>query len=79
MTNIKTQSTTENNESRREEKKATDNKGRVSVRLPKRLEKLSEQVDRIRKIDGDESMFRSRFRLPYSSPEPIRPKRKNLN
>lgn len=75
MTTIQDQRT-KSNESGSERRKTADNKGEISIRLPKHLEKLSEQIDRIRKIDGDESMFRSRFRLPYSSPEPIRPQRK---
>lgn len=76
MTIIQNQCATEDNKSGGERKKTVDNKAKIPIRLPKHLEKLSKQIDRIRKIDGDESMFRSRFRLPYSSPKPVRPQRK---
>ena len=72
MTNIQDQRTIRNNKSKNEENKSTDCKGGISVRLPHRLEKLSKQVDRIRHMEGDESMFRSRLRLPYSSPDSAR-------
>lgn len=65
-----------NNKLRKEKSKIADDKNKVPVQLPNRLEKLSKQVDRIRKMEGDESMFRSRLRLPYSTSEPIRSLRK---
>ena len=40
-------------------------------RLSGRLKRLSDQLDRARKLDGDESMFQFRFRLPYSTWEPL--------
>ena len=65
-----------NNKLRKEKSKIAGDENKVTVQLPDRLEKLSKQVDRIRKMEGDESMFRSRFRLPYSASEPIRSLRK---
>lgn len=72
MANIQKSLTIQRSESKSEQRKTSDSKAKVSVRFPKRLEKLSRQIDRIREMEGDTSMFRSRFRLPYSSPESIR-------
>lgn len=76
MTTIQTRHTTENNEPKSERIKRTDNKSEDSVKLPDDLKKLSELIDKFREMEGDTSMFRSRFQLPYSSPGLVHPPKK---